>query len=166
VNVLGNTDVNRRNLFHVRIRFLLGCVVVLIVFFLPDAIRGSHGVQRAVLLIAGVSIFSGWFFLLKYREPNSTWRALIALLASVYLTASIPVFLFELSQIRWLMRHPLHHMFEIYVWPWVRWGHQGYIPVLLGVAGSFLGRGPARVAFVAGSVLLLALRASMGTWVL
>jgi len=64
------------------------------------------------------------------------------------------------------MRHPLHHTFEMYVWPWVHWGYQGYLPVLLGVAGSFAGRGRARIAFVVGSILLLVLRESMGTWVL
>jgi hypothetical protein len=161
-----NPTMDRRNLFRVRPTFLLACVVFLIAFFLPDTIRGRHVVQRAFLVLASLAIVSGWFFLLKYREANSTWRTLVALVTSVYLTASVPVFLFEMSQIRWLMRHPFHHTFEMYVWPWVHWGYQGYVPVLLGVAGSFLGRGRARIAFVGGSILLLILRASMGTWVL
>jgi hypothetical protein len=161
-----NPALDRSNLFRVRPNFVLGCVVVLLVFFLPDAIRGRHGVQKALLLLASFSIASGWFCLLRHRETNSTWRSLVALATSVYLTASLPVFLFELSQIKWLLRHSLHHMFGMYVWPWVHWGYQGYLPILLGVVGSFAGRGRARVAFVVGSVLLLILRESMGTWIL
>jgi hypothetical protein len=161
-----NNVIDRSNLFRVRPIFVLGCVVFLLVVFLPDAISGRHGVQKLLLLSAGVAIASGWLFLLKHREANSTLRTLVALTTSVYLTLSLPAFLFELSQIKWLMRHPFHHAFEMYVWPWVHWGYQGYAPVLLGVAGSFAGRGRARIAFVVGSILLLVLRESMGIWVL
>ncbi|HTA23392.1 MAG TPA: hypothetical protein VK763_07650 [Terriglobales bacterium] len=160
-----NAAIDRSNL-RVRPNFVFACVVFLLVFFLPDIISGKHGLQKILLLLASVSIAVGWFFLLKPREPNSKLRALVALASSVYLTASLPAFLFELSQIKWLMRHPLHHTFEMYVWPWVHWGYHGYVPVLLGVAGSFAGRGRARTAFVVGSILLLILRESMGTWVL
>jgi hypothetical protein len=161
-----NPATDRSDLFGVRPIFVLVCVVCLLVFFLPDAISGRHGVQKVLLLLASFAIASGWFFLVRHLEPNSTLRTLVALTTSVYLTASLPAFLFELSQIKWLMRHPLHHTFEMYVWPWVHWGYQGYLPVLLGVAGSFAGRGRARIAFVVGSILLLVLRESMGTWVL
>ncbi len=161
-----NPAMYRRELFRVRPIFLLACATLVAVVALPDVVHGSHILKRVFLLLAGLALASGWFFLLSDREPNSAWRAWIALLTSVYLTVSLPVFLFELSQIKWLMHHPHHYMFEMYVWPWVRWGDQGYLPVLLGVAGSFLGRGRARMAFVVGSILLLILRASMGTWVL
>jgi L-asparagine transporter-like permease len=122
-------------------------------------------IQRAFLALASLAILSGWFFLLKYREPNSTWRTSVSLATSVCLTAYLPIFLFELSQTKWLMHQPLHHAFSMYVWIWVRWAYQGYLVLVLGVAGSFLGRGRARIAFVVGSILLLILRASMGTWV-
>jgi hypothetical protein len=161
-----NPTIERSNLFRVRPIFVLGCVVFLLIFFLPDAVSGRYGVKKALLLSASVAIVSGWFFLLKYREPNSTWRVSAAFATSVYLTASLPAFLFEMSQIKWLMLHPFHHTFEMYVWPWAHWGYQGYLPVLLGVAGSFTGRGRARIAFVIGSILLLILRESMGPWVL
>jgi len=140
----------------------MACAAFIVVLVLPDAIRGRHVIQRLVLLLASLAVLSGWFFLLKYREPNRTWRAVVAAVTSVYLTASLPVFLFELSQIRWLMHH---HMLSMYVRPWVHWGYQGYLPVLWGVAGSFFGRSWARIAFLVGSILLLILRASMGTWV-
>jgi hypothetical protein len=161
-----NPAIDRSNLFRVRPTFVLGCAVLLLVFFLPDALRGRHSTQKFLLLLASFAVASGWFCLLKYRQPNSTWRAFVALVTSAYLTASLPAFLFELSQIKWLMRHPFHHTFEMYMWPWVHWGYQGYIPVLLGVAGSFTGRGRSRAAFVTASILLLILRESMGIWVL
>ena len=91
--------------------------------------------------------------------PNQTWRNVIALVASLYLTISIPVFFFESSQMRWLGRH---HMLSMYAWPWAQWG---YALVLGGVVGSFFGRGRARVAFATGAILLLILRLGMGIWV-
>jgi len=112
--------------------------------------------------LVSLAILSGWFLLLKYREPNSTWRAVVAAVASICLTASLPVFLYELSSIRWEIRYyPLQSM---YVRPWVHWGYQGYIPLLWGVVGSFFGRGWARSAFVVGAILLLTLRNSLG-WI-
>ena len=56
------------------------------------------------------------------------------------------------------MKHPVLSM---YARPWVHWG---YLFIYLGVVGSFLGRGRARIAFVVGSILLLILRESMGAW--
>ena len=109
-----------------------------------------------------MAILSGWLLLLMDGGPKMTWRALLALIASVYLVVSLPVFLFEMSQIKWLMRHPWHHWLSLYVRPWVHWG---YILVFLSVILSLLGRGKARIAFVAGSVLLMVLRFATGTWV-
>jgi hypothetical protein len=154
-----NPSINRKTLFHVRPAFILACAALLGAIILPDALNGRHAAQRSVLLLASLAVALGWYFLLRYREPTRTWRALIALVTSAYLTASLPVFLFELSQIRWLMRHPWPSM---YVMPWVRWG---YLLVLWGVVGSLVGRGRARIAFVVAGVLLMILRASMGTWV-
>lgn len=161
-----NSAVHRGGLFQVRPGLLLGCCFVLLVFFLPDAIRGTHSLQWAVLSLATLAVAAGWLFLARHRQPNSPWRTMVALAASVCLTASLPAFLFEMSQVRWLMRHPGHRVFSAYVWPWVgRWGYNGWALLLLIVAGSSFGRGWARVAFVTACTLLLILRASMGTWV-
>jgi hypothetical protein len=53
------------------------------------------------------------------------------------------------------------HWASLYVRPWVYWG---FIFVYFSVAGSFLGRGRASIAFVLASVLLLILWKSMGRW--
>jgi uncharacterized membrane protein len=144
---------------------LLALVVFLAVFLLPAAIRQAH-VQRLLLAFAALAIAVGWFSLIKYREQNSAWRSAIALVSSVYLTASLPVFVFELSQVKWLMLNPHHSLFSAYTRLWLRWGYQGYLFVLLGTAGSFFGRGRARAAFLIGSIALLILRASMGVWIM
>jgi hypothetical protein len=149
-------------LFRVRPKFLAGCAAVVAVLILPDAIAQSRVRMLVVLLLAALSILAGWVLLLKDREPNTAWRALMAIVAAVYLVLSLPVFLFEMSQIKWLMRHPWHYWISMYVRPWVHWG---YIFVFLSVIGSFLGRGRARIAFVTGSVLLMVLRFAMGIWV-
>jgi hypothetical protein len=154
--------IGRRNLFRVRPRFLLACAAFIVALILPDAISGNLALQRSFLLLASIAIVAGWFFLLKYRDQNSRRRAWVALITSVCLTASVPVFYYELSPIRWIMHHP---MFSNYVRPWVHWGYQGYLPVVWGVVGSFFGRGRARIAFLVGSILLWILRASMGAWV-
>jgi len=152
---------DQKRLFRVRPKFLAGCAAVVAVLILPDAVAESHILKRVVLLLAALAILSGWLLLLKDRGPKTTWRALIALIASVYLVASLPVFLFEMSQVKWLMRHPWHYWLSMYVRPWVHWG---YALVFLSVVCSFLGRGRARIAFVTGSVLLLVLRLATGTW--
>jgi hypothetical protein len=153
---------DQKHLFRVRPKFLAGCAAVVVVLILPDVVAQSSILKQVVLLLAAVAILSGWLLLLMDGGPKMTWRALIALIASVYLVASLPVFLFEMSQIKWLMRHPWHHWLSLYVRPWVHWG---YILVFLSVILSFLGRGKARIAFVAGSVLLVVLRFATGTWV-
>jgi hypothetical protein len=153
---------DRKRLFRVRPKFLAGCAAVVVVLILPDAVAQSQILKGVVLLLAALAILSGWLLLLKDGGPKTTWRALITLIASVYLVVSLPVFLFEMSQIKWLMRHPWHHWLSMYVRPWVHWG---YILVFLSVICSFLGRGRARIAFVAGSVLLMVLRFATGTWV-
>ena len=157
-----NQVVGQEPWFRVRPKFLAACAAVIAVLILPDVIAHSYIIERAVLLFAALAILAGWFLLLKDPWPKANWRAVIMLLTSVYLVASLPVFLFELSPWRWFVRHPWHSRFSMYAMPWVHWG---YIFVFLSVMCSFLGRGRARIAFVTGSVLLMALREAMGTWV-
>ena len=157
-----NQIVSQQSCFRVRPRFLAGCAAVLVVLILPGLIAHSH-LERAVLVLAALAILAGWFLLLRDPGPKTTWRTLITLITSVYLVASLPVFFFELSPVRWLWRHPWSSWFAIYVGPWVHWG---YIFVYLSAICSFLGRGRARIAFVIGSVLLVVLREAMGTWIL
>ena len=151
--------------FPVHRGYLIAFIMTIAVFTLPGVVSDSYILKRIFLLAACMSLLLGWVFLLKEREGHSAWRRWIALATSLYLTASLPVFLFEMSQIKWLMRHPWHRFFSAWVWPWVRFGYQGYLLVLLGVLGSFFGRGRARTAFLVSSILLLILRASTGTWV-
>jgi hypothetical protein len=152
----------RESPFRIRSKFLAACAAVVVVLILPDLIAHSHILARAVLLLAALGVLAGWYLLLKDLSPKTTWRTLIALLTSVYLIASLPVFFFELSPWRWFVRHPWHSWFSMYATPWVHWG---YIFVFLSVICSFLGRGRARVAFVTGSVLLMVLREATGAWV-
>jgi hypothetical protein len=154
-----NTQTNLEALPLVRPAFVLAGVAFLIVLLLPSLIASWPVLQRGTLALAAVAVGSGWVLLVKDRsEPKSRWRAWISLATAAYLTASMPTVFFELSQWKWL-RHPAA---SIYVRPWVHWG---YSLMLLGVLGSFCARGRARVALVIGSVVLLSLRASMGTWV-
>jgi hypothetical protein len=161
---MNSTDqiVGQESWFRVRPRFLAGCAAVVFVLILPDLIAHSHILEQGVLASAALAILAGWFFLIRDPRPKTTWRTLIALLMSVYLVASLPVFLFELSPWRWFVRHPWHSWLSMYAMPWVHWG---YIFVFLSVICSFLGRGRARIALVTGSVLLMVLREATGTWV-
>lgn len=157
-----NAAVPQKSHFTVRPRFLAGCAAVLAVLFLPDLVAESYAAKVLVLLLATAFILAGCLLLLGEHEQTYSWRSLISLIAAVYLVISLPVFLFEISQIRWLMRHPWHHWFSLYVRPWVHWG---YLFICLSIIGSLLGRGRARIAFVTGSLLLLVLRGATGTWV-
>ena len=152
----------RESPFRIRPKFLAGCAAVVVVLILPDLIAHSRILEQGTLFLAGVAIFAGWLLLLRDPGPRTTWRALITLITSVYLVASPPVFLFDLSPWRWFVRHPWHSWFSMYSTLWVHWG---YIFVFLSVICSFLGRGRARIAFVTGSVLLMTLREATGTWV-
>lgn len=152
----------QRRLFRVRAEFLASCAVAVAVLLLPDAVAHSYFFKRVVLLLAALAILSGWLMLLKDRQQKKTWQGLVALVAAIYLIASLPVFLFEISQVKWLVLHPWHHWFSMYAMPWVHWG---YAAILLSIICSFFGRGRSRVAFVAGSILLLVLRLATGTWV-
>lgn len=157
-----NLSIGQKNHFSVRPIFIAGCVVVAAVLLLPAVVGASYFLKLTVLLLATVAILSGWFLLLKEHRQKTTWRSLIALISAVYLVVSLPVFLFEISQIKWLMRHPWHYWFSMYVTPWVHWG---YLLVCVSTICCFLGRGSARIAFVTGSVLLLVLWLATGTWV-
>jgi hypothetical protein len=148
--------------FRVRPKFIAGCAAVVAVLILPDVIARSRILQQVVLLLAALAILAGWFLLVKDSGPKTTWRSVMALISSVYLVVSLPVFFFELSPWRWFVRHPWHSWFSMYARPWVHWG---YLFVCLSVVCSFLGRGRARTAFVTGSVLLMVLRLAAVTWV-
>jgi hypothetical protein len=158
---LTNQVAAQKHLFRVRPKFLAGCAAAVSVFFLPDVVAESHTLKRVVLLLAASAILSGWLLLLKDRWPKTTWRRATVTIVSIYLVISLPGFLIEMSQIKWLMLHPWHHWLSIYVRPWVHWG---YILVPLSVICSFFGRGRPRVAFVTGSVLLMVLWIATGTW--
>jgi hypothetical protein len=151
---------DRKKLFQVRPTFLLACVAVLAALGSPGAIRGHQSVQRVLLLFAGVAIASGWFFLFRDRERNTTWRASIALVTSIYLTVSIPAYCFAFFATFWWIFQ--HRAVWIFLRPWASWGD---VLVDLGVAGSFFGRGRTRIAFLVGSILLLILRESTGKWI-
>jgi len=148
--------------FRARPKFLVGCAAVVAVLFLPEVIAHSRIVKEAVLLLAVLAILIGWWLLLRDSGSKTNWRTVTAFIASVYLVASLPVFIFELSQAKWFIQHPWHSLFSMYALPWIRWG---YIFIYLSVICSLLGRGRARIAFVTGSVLLMVLRQAMGTWV-
>lgn len=145
--------------FRVRPSVLIGCALLFAVVVLPILFSHKYYAQMSLLLAASLCVISGWFALVRYRELDATWRGWIALLTSVYLTVSLPGFFIEFSPMMWFIRT---HWAQIYVRPWIHWG---FIYVYLSVAGSFLGRGRARIAFVLASVLLLILWESMGRWV-
>jgi hypothetical protein len=107
-----------------------------------------------------VAVILGWVFFVTDRETKMTWRSVIAMIASIYLIVSIPVFWIE-THVRLLMRYPWHRWLSMYVEPWVHWG---IFLILSSIICSFLGRGRARIAFVTGAALLLVLRLAMGTW--
>jgi hypothetical protein len=145
--------------FRVRPSVLIGCALLFAVVVLPIFFSHRYYAQKCLLLAASLCVISGWFLLARYREPDTTWRGWTALFTSIYLTASVPGFFIEFSPISWFMHA---HWASLYVRPWVQWG---FIFVYLSVAGSFLGRGRARIAFVLASVLLLILWESMGPWI-
>jgi energy-converting hydrogenase Eha subunit A len=149
-------------LFSLRPRFVAACAAFILILVLPWEIRNSLALQRGFLIAAAMAILVGWVLLLMDRPQRASWRTMAAAITSVYLVASLPVFVFEMSQDRWFMRHPWHWWFEIYARPWVHWG---YIFVYLSVIGSFLGRGRSRVAFVTGALLLMVVWEAMGIWV-
>jgi hypothetical protein len=151
--------VGRDGHFRVRPAVLIGCGILSAVVLLPVVFAHRYHAQMGLLLFASACVISGWFVLVRYRELDSSWRARLALLTSVYLTVSVPGFFIEFSPITWFMHA---HWASLYVRPWVHWG---FAFVYLSVAGSFLGRGRARVAFVLASVLLTILWESMGRWI-
>lgn len=145
--------------FQIRPSVLIGCALLFAVVILPIFFSHRGYAQMCLLLAASLCVISGWFVLVRYRELDTTWRGWIALFTSAYLTASVPGFFIEFSPVTWFMHA---HWASLYVRPWVHWG---FLFVYLSVAGSFLGRGRARIAFVLASVLLLILWESMGRWI-
>ena len=155
-----------RRWFHVRPIFFLVCFIALVLWFVPRLIGNRHGAQQTFFFFACAAIVMGWFFFLKYREVNGIWRSFIFVLTSACLTASLPLFLVELSGGKYATFTAHSHLFSSYERIWINWGFQGYIPVLLGIVGSVFGGGRSRFAFLMGGIALLALRESMGTWML
>jgi hypothetical protein len=147
-----NESLRRASPFRVRPRFLAGCAVVLFALILPDLIMDSHVLQRGFLLLAAVAIFVGWG-LLAVDRPKLTWRTTIALIAAVYLVASLPVFLFEMSPVKWFVISPHHDLLYLYARPWLHWGR---VLFSLGIICSLFGRGRARILLATGAVLLWA----------
>jgi hypothetical protein len=147
--------------FGARPAFLLACAAILLVFLLPNAIERRRVAQFLILALSSIAIVTGWFCSARYADSNAIWRKLAAILTAVYLSCSVPAFVFELSSLRWLMTAP--NWVSVYLSPWVHWGD---ILILLGIAGALCGRGKARIAFVTASILQLILWESMGRWIL
>jgi len=142
------------NWYQVRPRFLAGCAAVLFILILPDAIKSAH-LQRPVLLLGSLAIVLGWF-LWKPRESIPMGRSVIALAASLYVTLFAPVvFLMFFLHQPWRY----HALLVLRYAP--SWHDWSLVLACLCVAGSFFGRGRARIAFVVGSTLLLVLQLSM-----
>ena len=163
-------NVNRRSLFYVRPGFFLALgtfvATLLAVIYLPDFVVGGNLRKIICLSLATLALLAGWLFLLTDHQPNRPWRAGIAMITSVYLTLSVPTFFIEISALHWLVFHPLHREFFMYVYPWVRWGYHGILFIFGGMVGALFGRGRARVAFYIGSVLLLILYFATSPWIL
>jgi hypothetical protein len=151
--------VDRGGNLRVRLAVLIGCGILLAVVTLPMVFAHRYYAQMGLLFVSSICIISGWLLLVSYRELDTSLRGRLSLFTSLYLTASVPGFLIEFSPITWFMHA---HWASLYVRPWVHWG---FIFVYLSIAGSFLGRGRARVAFVLASVLLTILWESMGRWI-
>jgi hypothetical protein len=159
-----NQERQRNNRLVVRPHFLLACAVVLLILILPSVGWHKPFVQGVYVVIASLAILSVWYFLLKPRDGASRARTMITLATSLYLTASIPIFVYQISGISWRLQHPLpDSLISMYVRPWVHWG---ILLLVLGLAASFFAQGRERIALLTASVFLLVLRASMGTWVL
>jgi hypothetical protein len=154
--------------FYIRPRFLaalsLWIAVPVVVIYFGILVSHNHVLKMFIWMSSILALLTGWYFLLKDHEPHSRWRAWIALITSIYLAASLPTFLFEISPFRWFVIHPMHREFSGYVLPWIYWG-RGSIFVLAGVAGSLCGRGRARAAFLLTSVLLLTLWFATMPWI-
>jgi hypothetical protein len=157
---ISSLTIDRDNFFLVRPLFLLTCFGLLLMFLLPDAIRGNRTGHWLLFIFGSLAVILGWFFYFGDHENASKWRELISLLTALYLTASIPVYFFEFSPVKWFMRG--HIWPSLYVRPWVHWG---FIFVYLGIVGSLFGRGRARIAFASGSILLTMLWESMARWI-
>lgn len=159
-----NQERQRNNRLVVRPHFLLACAAVFLILILPSVGWHKPLVQGLYVLIASLAILSAWYFLLTPRDGAGRARTMITLATSLYLTASIPIFVYQFSGIRWRLQHPLpDSLISMYVRPWVHWG---FLLLALGLAASFFAQGRERIALLTASVFLLALRASMGTWIL
>jgi hypothetical protein len=152
--------IDRGRFFLVRPLFLLTCFGFLLMFLLPDAIRGNRTGHWLLFIFGSLAVILGWCFYFGDPEKTSKWREFVSLLTALYLTASIPVYFFEFSPVKWFMRG--HSWPSLYVRPWVHWG---FIFVFLGVVGSLFGSGRARIAFTTSSILLALLWESMARWI-
>jgi len=152
--------IKESGIVQVRQNFLLFCALGLLAFLLPGAVAGHRFAQLILAALSAVAVLLGWFFYGMFREANQKWRDLTAVITGVYLTACVPTLFFELFPVKWFMRG--HQWPSFYVRPWAHWG--GAL-VFLGVAGTLLGRGRARIAFVTAGFLMLILWISMPHWV-
>ncbi len=159
MNVTSPT-VEPKNHFEARPLFLTACFVLLAAFLLPGAIRDHRIAQWSILILSCLATFAGWFLGFAHRQANSKWRQIVVFATAVYLTASIPVFFLEFSQVKWFMRGP--HWASMYARPWVHWGS---LIIPLSVVGSLFGHGRVRIALLGASILLLILWQSMSRWV-
>jgi hypothetical protein len=150
----------RSGIVQVRQNFLLFCALGLLLFLLPSAVTGHRCAQLILAILSALAVAFGWVFYGTHREPNQKWRDAIAVIAGVCLTACVPTLFFEFSPFKWFMQG--HRWPSFYVRPWVHWGDA---LIFLGIAGTFLGRGRARVAFAVAGILMLILWISMPRWV-
>jgi len=91
-----NQERQRNNWLVVRPRFLLACAVVLLILILPSVGWQRPLVQAVYVVIASLAILSAWYFLLKPRDSASRARTMITVATSLYLTASIPIFVYQI----------------------------------------------------------------------
>lgn len=150
------------SLFHVRLNFLGYCAAFIAFLSLFLAIKNLHVLPTILLLLATLAILVGWIWLIMDGFPRPAWMQLITLITAIYLVISLPVFLFEMSQVKWFMAYPHHSWLSSYARLWVHWG---YVFIIMSIICSFFGKGRARVGLVTGAVLLMANWAIMGTWV-
>ena len=148
---------NKRN--EVRPALILTVIAILSIVIFPGAIAGKPRLQSAGIMLAALVVAFDWYFLLKDRSYEKSWRFTITLATGIYITASVPTFLFELYQVKWIGQH---HVISLYVRPWV---YGGYSLVLGTVIGAMCGRGKVRVAGLVATTILAIIRLSMGTWV-
>jgi len=140
--------------FHVRLGFLVGCLLLCLLLVLPDLAHGRPSLQGVLLLCGMSSVVAGWMmFAPKDIAPSA--RRVLASFGFCLVTATVLV-AFCQQLIRWSPTHPILLMYLR------RWFYWGLLSCAVGVLASLFGRGRSRMAFVAAGCLFLALQASVG----